>query len=172
MWKSNLWATRKQSQLVNNTNMFFKENMYWAFKALSGLQFHHRLVFCLLLYFSRWCASLSLSIPLCPTASCCTVSPKQPRSITTTPEAPHASTHRRQPPAALVSSAGFTRCVNTGCRDQTARTCRWAAFPVTMNMFHSSSPGLYRDGDAHVHRWHPGHVWARGMELPGLLWWV
>lgn len=136
-------------------------------------------MFCLLLYF-RWCASTLLSIPLCLTTSCCTVSPKQQRSTTTTPEAPPVSTHLRRRPAASVSSAGITRCANTECRDQscrakkqiTAQMCQWAAFPVTMNLFNASSPGLHRDGDAHVHRWRPGHVWARGMELPGLLWWV
>lgn len=39
-------------------------------------------------------------------------------------------------------------------------------------VFNPLSPGLHGDGDAHVHRWRAGHVWTRGVELPGLLWWV
>lgn len=125
--------------------------------------------FCVLLVvmFSRWCASTLLSIPLCLTTSCCTVSPKQRRCTTTTPEAPPVSTHLGRRPAASVSSAGITRCANTECRDQscrakkkqiTAQMCQWAAFPVAMNLCNASSPVLHRDGDAHVHRWRPGHV--------------
>lgn len=71
--------------------------------------------------FSRWCASTLLSIPLCLTTSCCTVSPKQRRCTTTTPEAPPVSTHLGRRPAASVSSAGITRCANTECRDQSCR---------------------------------------------------
>jgi len=75
--------------------------------------------------------------------------------------------HRLELPGAVMRSAGI------GLLVLTHRTTRVSAGRCTGHYeyaFNSSSPGLHRDGDAHVHRRHPGHVWTRGLELHGLLW--
>lgn len=104
---------------------------------------------------------------ICPSAApylttiCCTASPRQQRSTTTTQEARPVWTRPRQQQAAWVSSAGSTRCAE-------ARLLSTSSIRTSLS--NPSSAGLHGDGDAHVHGRHPGHVWARGVELPGLLW--
>lgn len=112
---------------------------------------------------SRWCASICPSVALYLTTICCMASPRQQRCTTTTQEAPPAWTHPRQQQAAWASSAGSTRC---------AEMWLFSTSSIRKSMSNPSSAGLHGDGDAHVHGWHSGHVWARGVELPGLLWWL
>lgn len=116
-----------------------------------------------LFIFSRWCASICPSVTPYLTTICCTASPRQQRSTTTTQEAPRAWTRLRQQQATWASSAGSTRCAEMG---------PFSTSSTGMQMSNLWSAGLYGDGDAHVHGWRPGHVWAWGVELPGLLWWL
>lgn len=116
-----------------------------------------------LFLFSRRCASICPSVTPYLTTICCTASPGQQRSTTTTQEAHRVWTRLGQQRAAWASPAGSTRCAQTG---------PFSTSSTRISMFHLSSAGLHGDGDAHVHGWHPGHVWARGVEPPGLLWWL